>query len=207
MASQFVGHSGSKATRRLNTRPSHDLADYAGDYKHPAYGRITITHAEGKLNWRYRGMSEPLAHRHRHYDTFELPEALGRLLAGRLAISFPPTVTETLRVWQFRSSRPSKDIVFTRIPAGDCMSPAFRQHCTGTFSLGATTVVVGLDEDGQLTLTFGSQPTRILRPYQSRTSGIDKLEGFRVEFHLGPDGEMDELFFHQPNGKFLARRA
>jgi hypothetical protein len=28
-----------------------------------------------------------------------------------------------------------------------------------------------------------------------------------VEFHLGPDGETDELFFHQPNGTFMARRA
>jgi Domain of unknown function (DUF3471)/Beta-lactamase len=62
-----------KATRRLDTRPSRDLADYAGDYENPAYGRITITLDEGKLNWAYRGMSEPLAHR--HYDTFELPEA------------------------------------------------------------------------------------------------------------------------------------
>ena len=32
----------------------------------------------------------------------------------------------------------------------------------------------------------------------SRTFVIDELEGFRVEFHLGPDGEVDELFFHQP---------
>jgi CubicO group peptidase (beta-lactamase class C family) len=52
------------ATRRLNTRPSHDLADYAGDYEHPGYGRIAITHAEGQLNWAYRGMFELLAHRH-----------------------------------------------------------------------------------------------------------------------------------------------
>ena len=75
-----------KATRRLNTRPSHDLADYAGDYDHPGYGRITISHAEGQLNWAYRGMSERLAHR--HYDTFELPEAPDRLLPDRLAVSF-----------------------------------------------------------------------------------------------------------------------
>ena len=78
-----------KATRRPDTRPSHELADYAGDYEHPGYGRMTITHAEGKLNWAYRGMSEPLAHR--HYDTFELPEAPdapGRQLPDRFAISF-----------------------------------------------------------------------------------------------------------------------
>ena len=30
-----------KATRRPNTRPSHDVADYAGDYDNPGYGRIT----------------------------------------------------------------------------------------------------------------------------------------------------------------------
>jgi len=27
-----------------------------------------------------------------------------------------------------------KDVVFACIPAGDCKNPAFRQHCTGTFS-------------------------------------------------------------------------
>ena len=36
---------------------------------------------------------------------------------------------------------------------------------------------------------------------------IDELERFRVEFHLGPDGEVDELIFHQPNGTFVAPRA
>jgi hypothetical protein len=88
------------------------------------------------------------------------------------------------------------------------MNPAFRQHCTGSFvSHGITTVVVGQDNDGRLTLTVASQPTYKLRPYQSRTFAIDEPEGFRVEFHLGPGREVDELFFHQPNGTFVARRA
>jgi CubicO group peptidase (beta-lactamase class C family) len=53
-----------KASRRANTRPSHELADYAGDYDHPGYGRMTITHTGNELKWAYRGMLEPLAHRH-----------------------------------------------------------------------------------------------------------------------------------------------
>jgi len=200
-----------KATRRLNTRPSHDLADYAGDYDHPGYGRITITHAEGKLNWAYRGMSEPLAHR--HYDTFELPEALaGSLLAAlqpnRFTISFSSDREGNVASLAIPFEPLVKDIVFTRLAGGDCTNAAFRQHCTGTFiSQGATTVVVGQDNDGELTLTVARQPTYKLRPYQSRTFVIDELEGFRVEFHLGPDGEVDELIFHQPNGTFVARRA
>ena len=201
-----------KATRRLNTRPSHDLADYAGDYDHPGYGRITITHAEGKLNWAYRGMYEPLAHR--HYDTFELPEApdkqglLAQLLPDRLAISFSTDREGNIASLAAPFEPLVKDIIFTRLAVGDCTNPAFRQYCTGTFRLqGITTVVVGQDNDGQLTLTVGSQPTYKLRPYQVRTFVIDELEGFRVEFHLGPDGKADELIFHQPNGTFVARRA
>ena len=150
-------------------------------------------------------MSEPLAHR--HYDTFELPEAPGRLLPDRLAISFSTDREGNIASLAAPFEPLVKDIVFTRIPVGDCMNPAFRQHCIGTFSQGATTIVVGQDNDGQLTLTVGSQPTYKLHPYQSRTFVIDELEGFRVEFHLGSDGEVDELFFHQPNGTFVARRA
>jgi len=194
-----------KATRRLNTRPSHDLADYAGDYEHPGYGRITITRADGKLNWAYRGMSEALAHR--HYDTFELPEAPGRLLPDQLAISFSIDREGNIVSLAAPFEPLVKDIVFTRVPAGDCTIPAFRQHCAGTFSHGMTTVVVGLDNYAQLTLTFGSQPTCKLRPYQGQTFVIDELEGFRVEFHPGPDGEVDELVVHQPNGTLVARRA
>ena len=192
------------AARRPNTRPSHDLADYAGDYDHPGYGRMTITHAEGKLSWAYRGMSEPLAHR--HYDIFELPEAAGRLLPDRFAISFSTDREGNIASLAAPFEPLVKDVVFTRIPAGDCTNPAFCQRCIGTYNHGGTTVVVGQDNDGQLTLTVAGQPTYKLRPYQSRTFVIDELEGFRVEFHRGPDGEVDELIFHQPNGTFVARR-
>jgi CubicO group peptidase (beta-lactamase class C family) len=194
-----------KATRRLNTRPSHELADYAGDYDHAGYGRIAITHAEGKLSWAYRGMSAPLAHR--HYDTFELPEAPDRLLPDRLTVSFATDREGNIASLAAPLEPLVKDIVFTRIAAGDCTSPAFRQRCTGRFiSQGVTPVVVGQDQDG-LTLTIGGQPTCKLRPYQSRTFVTDEpAGGVRVEFHLGPDGDVDEFLFHRPDGTFLARR-
>jgi CubicO group peptidase (beta-lactamase class C family) len=205
LAQLDVDRQARKATRRPDTRPSHDLGAYAGDYGHPGYGRITITCAEGKLNWAYRGMSEPLAHR--HYDTFELPEAPDRLLPDRLALSFSTDREGNIASLAAPFEPLVKDIVFTRIAAGDCTNPAFRRRCTGTFSHGATTVAVGQDKDGQLTLTVGSQPTQKLRPYQGRTFVIDEPEGFRVEFHFGPDGEVDELLLHHPNATVVARRA
>src|SRR5258708_27118958 len=152
-------------------------------------------------------MSAPLAHR--HYDMFELPEgpeAPGGLLPGGFAISFPTDREGNIASLAAPFEPLVKDIVFTRVASGDCTSPAFRQRCLGTFSHGATPVVVGQDKDGHLTLTFGSQPTDKLRPYQGRTFVIDGSEGFRVEFRPGPDGDVDELSFHRPHGTPGPRR-
>jgi len=208
VAQQDVDRQAEQASRRPAAKPGRDVADYAGDYEHPGYGRITITPADGELNWAFRGMSEPLTHR--HYDTFELPDAPdapGGLLPGRLSISFSTDRDGNIVSLAVPFEPLVKDIVFTRIPSGDCTNLVFRQHCVGAYSYyGATTVVVTQDSDGQLTLTVGSQPAHKLRPYQRRTFVIGELEGFRAEFHVGPDGDVDELVFHQPDGTFVGRR-
>jgi hypothetical protein len=205
---QDVDRQAGKATRRPGTQPGRDLEDYAGAYEHPGYGRITISHAGGNLHWAFRGMSEPLAHR--HYHTFELPEAPqspGRLLPGQLAVSFSTDRESNVVSLAVPFEPLVKDIIFRRMADGDCTSPAFRQHCTGTFSLGATTIVVGQDNDGQLTLTIGSQPTYKLRPYLGRTFSIDEFEDFRVEFILASPEAVNQLVFHQPNGSFVSPRS
>jgi hypothetical protein len=194
-----------KSIPRPNTRPSHDLADYAGDYEHPGYGRMTITHADDALQWAYRGMSAPLAHR--HYDTFELPEIPNRLMPDRLAISFSIDREGSIASLSAPFEPLVPDIVFTRVAGGDCMEPAFRKACIGTFSRPTMKIEVAQDNDGQLIVTVANQPTYKLRPYQGRTFAIVELVGFRVEFRRDPDGAVDELVFHQPNGTFLARRA
>jgi CubicO group peptidase (beta-lactamase class C family) len=118
VAQQDVDRQTGKASRRPATQPGRDLADYAGDYEHPGYGRITITHAEGKLHWAFRGMSESLAHR--HYDTFELPEAPespGGLLPGQLALSFSTDREGNIASVAVPLEPLVKDIAFTRIAA------------------------------------------------------------------------------------------
>jgi CubicO group peptidase (beta-lactamase class C family) len=205
---QDVIRQAEEASRRPAAQPGRDLADYAGDYEHPGYGRITITHAEGKLHWAFRGMAEPLAHR--HADTFELPEAPespGRLLPGHLALSFSTDREGNIVSVAVPFEPLVKDIAFSRVAGGDCMNPAFRQRCTGTFRGGGTTSVVGRDSDGELSLTIGSKPpTYTLHPYQSRTFVVGEFKDFRVEFRLGPDGGVDKIVFHESHGSFVCRR-
>jgi CubicO group peptidase (beta-lactamase class C family) len=119
VAQQRVDRQTGKASRKPATQPGRDLAEYAGDYEHPGYGSITITHAEGKLHWAFRGMFEPLTHR--HYDTFELPEAPespGGLLPGQLALSFAADRDGHIARVAVLLEPLVKEIAFTRMAAG-----------------------------------------------------------------------------------------
>jgi CubicO group peptidase (beta-lactamase class C family) len=56
------------AKRRPGTTPSHPLADYAGTYESPAYGKATVTLVNGQLVLQWSRITVPLAHW--HYDAF-----------------------------------------------------------------------------------------------------------------------------------------
>jgi hypothetical protein len=189
--------------RHQNTRPAHELAAYAADYDHPAYGVMSVTLQGGELHWAWRGMSAPLTHR--HFETFELPEAPGRLLPDRLAITFLTDREGDIVSLSAPLEPMVKDIVFARLAAGDCTDPAFHARCVGQFKGGATTHRVALDSEGRLTLKPDYQPVYRLAPEQGRRFRIVEVEGFIVEFR-GEGTSVDEVIFHQPNGIFVAKR-
>jgi CubicO group peptidase (beta-lactamase class C family) len=57
-----------RQSRRPGTKPSRELAAYAGCYEDPAYGTARVELKEGKLHWRWSSFSGVLDHF--HYDTF-----------------------------------------------------------------------------------------------------------------------------------------
>jgi CubicO group peptidase (beta-lactamase class C family) len=191
--------------RKLDTRPSHDLADYTGTYEHPAYGRMVITLEGDALHWAWRGMKAELAHR--HYDSFQLPYVFGELNPDDLVISFTTDRDGNIASLSAQLEPLVADIVFTRAAAGDCVDPAFRAACVGQYIRGDAIQVVARDAEGQLSLKTPFQPLYQLRPYQGATFGIVGLDGYRVEFRRGPAGTVDEFVWHTPSGTYVAKRA
>lgn len=61
-----------ESRRKPGTKPSRDLADYAGIYRSPGYGELTITLEKDalRLTWSYHRL--PL--RHFHFDTFSVAD-------------------------------------------------------------------------------------------------------------------------------------
>jgi len=54
-----------------NTKPSHSIKDYTGDFEHPAYGVFTVSLKGANLQMSFRNIVLPLEHF--HYDRFDSP--------------------------------------------------------------------------------------------------------------------------------------
>ncbi|MBV9786015.1 MAG: serine hydrolase [Acidisphaera sp.] len=192
------------AARRPGTSPSHALEEYAGDYEHPAYGRMCITHENDGLAWRWRGLSGVL--QHRHYDVFEVPENPAEFGLDLLAFTFQYDREGSIDRLSVPFEPMVADIVFRRAAAGEALDPAFRARCTGVYRNGPQRHEVRLDAEGQLTLSPAGQPTYRLVPYRDRVFTIAQLSGYRVEFRSATQGAAEAVIFHQPNGTFEAER-
>jgi len=97
-----------EAERKPGTRPSHQLADFAGVYEHPGYGRVTISQAGDGLQLQFDDIKTPLTHF--HYDVFEIGDAQtvvpiqGRAtfltntkgVVDRLALPFEPALPDRI---------------------------------------------------------------------------------------------------------------
>lgn len=101
------------ATRVSGTKPSHDLAGYAGTYRHPAYGTAVVTVDGDGLAVTLDPHVAKL--KHFHYDVFELLDPGGVVPFSGLA-RFETGAAGTVDRLLLPLEPAVKDIVFTRVP-------------------------------------------------------------------------------------------
>lgn len=101
--------------RKMGTSPSHPLADYAGEYEHPAYGLMTVQKEGEGLRMMRNGMTFTVAHY--HYDVFDIAtEAIGTTLAFKATFGLDAKGDVATVSIPLGLSGDVKDIVFTRKP-------------------------------------------------------------------------------------------
>jgi len=178
------------------------LAAYAGDYEHPGYGVLSITH-DGKT-LRPRLGTLDLSMRHRHYETFDLEwhelgdqshifplmfqsDADGDVTG--LTVPFEPTV-DPLR--------------FGRLPDAPGSDPEVLGRLAGTYAMGPVEIVVALQGDHVLTVAAPGTPPLELEPGRGLRFGVKGQPAITVEFELGDTGTVSRLVA-QPLGIFLPK--
>ena len=178
------------------------LAAYAGDYRHPGYGTLTISLDGGTLRPALGTMDLTLAHR--HYETFDLewhelgdqPHALPLMFLSdpdgditALTVPFEPSVGP---------------LRFDRLPDARAQDPEVLRRLCGTYAMGPIEIVVGLKGDRTLTVTAPGTPALDLKPGRGLRFEVQGQPGVTAEFELDETGEVARLVA-QPLGVFLPR--
>ncbi len=185
------------ADRVPGTKPSHALADFAGDFEHPAYGVLKVEMKDGGLRMDFHKIRLPLAHF--HYDRFETPDDE---TFGRTAINFQTNPQGD--VDKAVVSLDEAEVVFTRKAAA--LSPDLLKRLAGTYELpNGVKFQVILKESGALFLAVPGQLEQELVPYKGLQFKIKLFADVTFEFLMEGD-QVKALRQRDPGGEYVFPR-
>lgn len=186
------------ATRKTGTKPSHPIADYAGEYENEGYGIVKIESlGENKLQVTYNRIVTPLEHW--HYDTWTGIENPSDPTFTDMKYLFWTDFAGNISAFE-ASFEPRVDpIVFKKRPDAKMRDAKYLQAFTGDYQLGPQTIVVSLRGE-RLVMAIANQPPYELLPDIDGWFNLKGLTGFRARFAA------DKIELQQPNGLFTATR-
>lgn len=185
------------AERVPGTKPSHALADYAGEYEHSAYGILKIGMKDGQLQFDFHRIRFPLTHF--HYDRFDTPN------------------DERFGIWSVNfGTNPQGDIdkivmsldeaeaVFTRKP--ESLEPKLLRQLAGSYETptGFKLQVV-VKEDGNLYLVTPGQSDEMLIPYKGLQFRLKEFSDLVLEFIM-ENGRVKAIKQRDPSGEYIITR-
>jgi CubicO group peptidase (beta-lactamase class C family) len=98
--------------RKSNTKPSHNLEDYTGEFENPGYGNLTIKKDGEQLTAALNNLHFKV--QHYHYDIFEFSSVI--LGDEKIKAHFHMDVKGNINRISIPFQRGVKDIEFTRVP-------------------------------------------------------------------------------------------
>src|SRR5215472_4304357 len=188
--------------RKAGTHPSHNLADYAGEYQNAGYGAIKVVLKGTALELSLNKLG-PYPLEHYHYDIFQVPEENDSFPAGEKFQFEMNKKGDVDRISAPLAPALGEDILFTRAPGK--VSQEALQKLAGDYQLAEQTVTVSLVGDA-LRLTVPGQPQYELIPRKELSFDVKGMPGFSLEFQMDASGKITEAVFNQPNGVFHAKR-
>jgi len=179
------------------TKPSHNLADYAGVYENPAYGAMTIGLKDNQLQFDFHKMRFPMTHF--HYDRFDTPDDEQD---GKWSVNFRSDPQGDID--QAVMSLDEAEAVFVRKP--DTIDPKLMSQLPGSYETpGGIKFQVALAADGKLSLVLPGQPAIPLSQMKGLTFRTPQFSDLTFEFVL-QEGKVAGLKQKDPSGELTLPR-
>lgn len=179
------------------TKPSHALADYAGEYEHPAYGVLKISLKDGQLQFDFHKMQLPMSHF--HYDRFDTPDDE---LYGKWSVNFQTNPQGDID--KALMSLDEAEAIFTRRP--EVLDPKLLMQLAGTYETptGVEFQVV-LKRDSVLCFVSPGELELELVPYKGLKFKIKEFSDVILEFVI-ENGQVKALKQRDPSGENVFKR-
>jgi hypothetical protein len=185
--------------RIKDTRPSHALADFAGEFEHPAYGRLRIDHQDGALRIDFRKARLPL--NHYHFDRFDTPNDE---ILGQFSVNF--LTNPQGEVDKAVMSLDQAEVSFLRRSDAVMSDPKAQALLAGTYENpnGVKFQVVARDA-GRMAVVSASGAETTLEPVRPWIYRLKAFSDIRYEFTL-EDGKAKALKVTSPTGVYINAR-
>ena len=180
------------ADRVPNTKPSHLLADYGGEYENPAYGILKIGIKDNQLQFGFHEFQFPMTHF--HYDRFDTPDDEQY---GKFSVNFrtnPQGDIDTAVI-----SLDEAEVVFKRRP--EALDPKLLEKLAGVYLTPAKVKFQVLYQPGAgLSLVFPGGPPLKLTPVKGLQFRTPQFSDQIFEFVMEND-QVKALKVRDPSGE------
>jgi CubicO group peptidase (beta-lactamase class C family) len=192
-----------QSVRVPDTRPSHPLAAYAGEYADSGYGTLRIAVDSGHLTATYNSIRTALEHW--HYDVFSGLRNPADPTFEDLKYAFTGNVKGDIEAVSAAFEPMVDPIVFRRLPDALLSDSTFLDRLTGRYALATDTLAV-VRQGTVLVLAVRGQPPHRLAPYRRTEFDLAEVQGYSLVFTVDATGAATGLVLRQPNGVFTAKR-
>ncbi len=195
------------AERVPNTKPSHALEAYAGEFEHPAYGTMRIASDGEGLTLTYHVWPEPQRLEYFHYDTFVLRATLADLPMA-MRVLFRLGVDGRVEALEIPLEPQVAPIVFSRRVAAPILGEEELQVYAGDYLVaGVQPIRVDVGADHTLTAQSPGQAALTLVATGDHRFAVKGVPGVSVEFEIDADGRCQGGRLSQPSGILPVTRA
>jgi CubicO group peptidase (beta-lactamase class C family) len=181
------------ADRVPGTKPSHALADFAGDYDNPAYGVMKVAFKDNQLLFDFHKVKMPLMHF--HYDRFDTPDDEEN---GKWSVNFRTNPQGDVE--QAVMSLDEAEAVFTRKP--EKLDPKVLSQLAGSYETPTgTKIQVTYHESSGIAIGAPGAPPLQLTQVKGLRFRSPQFSDVVFEFVM-ENGQVKALKQTAPGGEF-----
>jgi len=176
-----------------NTKPSHALADYVGDYENAAYGVMKIGLKANALQFDFHKIRMPMTHV--HYDRFDTPDDEED---GKWSVNFRTNPQGDIE--QAVMSLDEAEATFTRKP--EKLEPTLLTRLSGSYETpSGTKIQIRYQESSGLTLVAPAGPPLPLHQVKGLQFRTPQFADVIFEFVV-ENGQVKALKEKDPSGEY-----